>query len=150
MNEVTQILSELSEGNRQNAASLLPLVYDELRRLANQKMAMEVPGQTLSATGLVHEAFLRLVGRSDEARWESRVHFFRVAAEAMRRILIDRAARNKRSNVVGNADASNSLTKSWPKASNSANSSNWTRRCRNWSKRIPVSPNSSSCGSLSD
>ncbi len=95
MNEVTQILNEIGDGNRQNAAQLLPLVYEELRRLANRKMAHEAAGQTLSATGLVHEAFMRLVGAGDEARWESRVHFFRAAAEAMRRILIDRARKKQ-------------------------------------------------------
>jgi RNA polymerase sigma factor (TIGR02999 family) len=91
MSNVTQILNEIVEGNQHNAAQLLPLVYDDLRRLANQKMAREAAGQTLSATGLVHEAFLRLAGSGDMPRWESRVHFFRAAAEAMRRILIDRA-----------------------------------------------------------
>ncbi len=90
MSNVTQILNEIVEGNQHNAAQLLPLVYDDLRRLANQKMAREAAGQTLSATGLVHEAFLRLAGSGDMPRWESRVHFFRAAAEAMRRILIDR------------------------------------------------------------
>ncbi len=95
MNEVTQILNELGNGNRHNAANLLPLVYDELRRLANRKMAMEAAGQTLSSTGLVHEAFMRLAGGGDVPRWESRVHFFRAAAEAMRRILIDRARKKQ-------------------------------------------------------
>lgn len=95
MNDVTQILNEIGTGNRQNAANLLPLVYDELRRLAKQKMAQEVAGNTLSATALVHEAFLKLAGHHDSARWESQAHFFRAAAEAMRRILIDRA-RSKR------------------------------------------------------
>ena len=95
MNEVTQILNELGDGNQQNAANLLPLVYEELRRLANRKMAMEAAGQTLSSTGLVHEAFMRLAGGGDAPRWESRVHFFRAAAEAMRRILIDRARKKQ-------------------------------------------------------
>ncbi len=95
MNDVTQILNELGEGNRQNAANLLPLVYEELRQLANRKMAQESAGQTISATGLVHEAFMRLAGGGDVPRWESRVHFFRAAAEAMRRILIDRARKKQ-------------------------------------------------------
>ncbi len=95
MNDVTEIPKELDSGNRQNAASLLPLVYEELRRMANVQMAHEAVGNTLSPTGLVHEAFIRLTGREDPARWESRSHFFRAAAEAMRRILIDRA-RSKR------------------------------------------------------
>ncbi|MBX3416450.1 MAG: sigma-70 family RNA polymerase sigma factor [Pirellulaceae bacterium] len=91
MNEVTQVLNEIGTGGRQNAASLLPLVYEELKRMANQKMADEAAGNTLSATALVHEAYLKLAGHDDQVRWESRVHFFRAAAEAMRRILIDRA-----------------------------------------------------------
>lgn len=95
MNEVTQILNELGTGNRQNAASLLPLVYDELRRMADRQMSHEASGNTLSPTGLVHEAFLKLAAKEDQARWESRVHFFRAAAEAMRRILIDRARSKK-------------------------------------------------------
>ena len=95
MNDVTQILNELGDGNRQNAANLLPLVYEELRQLANRKMANEAAGQTLSATGLVHEAFMRLAGGGDVPRWESRVHFFRAAAEAMRRILIDTARKKQ-------------------------------------------------------
>lgn len=100
MNEVTQILNELVDGQRQNAAQLLPLVYEELRQLANRKIANEAAGQTLSATGLVHEAYIRLAGGGDVARWENRVHFFRAAAESMRRILIDRA-RNKQSRKRG-------------------------------------------------
>jgi RNA polymerase sigma factor (TIGR02999 family) len=95
MKEVTQILNEIGNGNRHNAASLLPLVYDELRRMADRQMSHEASGNTLSPTGLVHEAFLRLATKEDQARWESRVHFFRAAAEAMRRILIDRARSKK-------------------------------------------------------
>ncbi len=96
MNNVTQILNELSGGDRQNAANLLPLVYEELRRLASQKLGMETPGQTLSATGLVHEAFMRLAAGGDAPRWEGRVHFYRAASVAMRRILIDRARTKQR------------------------------------------------------
>lgn len=95
MKEVTQILNEIGNGNRHNAARLLPLVYDELRRMADRQMSHEASGNTLSPTGLVHEAFLRLAAKEDQARWESRVHFFRAAAEAMRRILIDRARSKK-------------------------------------------------------
>src|SRR5215471_6555864 len=95
MNEVTQILSAIEQGDPHAAKQLLPLVYDELRRLAAQKLAQEKPGQTLQATALVHEAYLRLVGSGEaegsEQRWDSRGHFFAAAAEAMRRILIDRA-----------------------------------------------------------
>jgi RNA polymerase sigma factor (TIGR02999 family) len=91
MSDVTRILSAIEQGDPQAAEQLLPLVYDELRQLAAQKLTQEKPGQTLQATALVHEAYLRLVD-SDEARtWDSRGHFFAAAAEAMRRILINRA-----------------------------------------------------------
>ena len=94
MSEVTRILSAIEQGDPRAAEQLLPLVYDELRRLAAQKLARETPGQTLQATALVHEAYLRLVGDPSEATapaWNSRAHFFAAAAEAMRRILIERA-----------------------------------------------------------
>jgi RNA polymerase sigma factor (TIGR02999 family) len=91
MTDVTHILHAIEGGDPQAAEQLLPLVYDELRRLAAQRLAQEKPGQTLSATALVHEAYLRLVGPGDEPRWNSRGHFFAAAAEAMRRILINRA-----------------------------------------------------------
>jgi RNA polymerase sigma factor (TIGR02999 family) len=88
MSDVTRILSAIEQGDPQAAAQLLPLVYDELRKLAGQKLAQEKPGQTLDATALVHEAYLHLVG---EKQFANRRHFFAAAAEAMRRILIDRA-----------------------------------------------------------
>jgi RNA polymerase sigma factor (TIGR02999 family) len=100
MNEVTQILNALSEGDRRAAEQLLPLVYEELRRLASQKMAQEKPGQTIQATGLVHEAYLRLVDVNQAQEWNSRNHFFAAAAEAMRRILVEEA-RRKRSEKRG-------------------------------------------------
>jgi RNA polymerase sigma factor (TIGR02999 family) len=93
MNEVTRILSAIEQGDAHAAEQLLPLVYDELRRLAAQKLAHEKPGQTLDATALVHEAYLRLVGTDPEQPWNSRGHFFAAAAEAMRRILVDVARR---------------------------------------------------------
>ncbi len=93
MNEVTRLLSDLAHGDPHAADQLLPLVYDELRQLAAQKLAHEKPGQTLQPTALVHEAYLRLVGEEDEPHWDSRGHFFAAAAEAMRRILIDGARR---------------------------------------------------------
>jgi RNA polymerase sigma factor (TIGR02999 family) len=98
MHEITGILTAIEQGNPQAAGRLLPLVYDELRRLAAQKMALEKPGQTLSATALVHEAYLRLVDMdaAQAQNWNSRGHFFAAAAEAMRRILVERA-REKRS-----------------------------------------------------
>ncbi len=94
MTGVTQILQRAEQGDPQAAAELLPLVYDELRKLAGQKLARETPGQTLQATALVHEAWLRL-GGDDQPAWQNRAHFFAAAAEAMRRVLIDRARRRK-------------------------------------------------------
>jgi RNA polymerase sigma factor (TIGR02999 family) len=96
MNDVTRILSAIEQGDLQAAEQLLPLVYEELRTLAKQKMAHENPGQTLQATALVHEAYLRLVDRDKIQGWDSRGHFFAAAAEAMRRILIENARRKKR------------------------------------------------------
>src|SRR5262245_58789842 len=98
MSDVTQLLQKIETGDPSAAADLLPLVYDELRRLAAAQMASEKPGLTLDATALVHEAFLRLVGDQDFA---DRRHFFRVAAEAMRRILIDQARQKRRTKRGG-------------------------------------------------
>jgi RNA polymerase sigma factor (TIGR02999 family) len=95
MSEVTSILSAIAQGDPHAAAQLLPLVYDELRHLAAQKLAQEVPGQTLQATALVHEAYLRLVDVEQAQHWNSRGHFFAAAAEAMRRILVDNARRKQ-------------------------------------------------------
>lgn len=92
---VTELLQSLSDGDERAAEALLPQVYDELRRLARARMAHERPGQTLQPTALVHEAYLRLVGRSDPG-WNGRSHFFGAAAEAMRRILVERARRRRR------------------------------------------------------
>ena len=91
MNEVTRILSGIEAGDPHAAEQLLPLVYDELRKLAAQKLAQEKPGQTLEATALVHEAYVRLVDTGQVPHWNSRGHFFAAAAEAMRRILVDQA-----------------------------------------------------------
>ena len=96
MADVTQILNAIEQGDPRAAAELLPLVYHELRKLAAAQMAREQPGQTLDATALVHEAYLRLVGPADEKRWENRSHFFGAAAEAMRRILVENARRRGR------------------------------------------------------
>src|SRR5438046_2396323 len=95
MSDVTQILSAIEQGDPHAAEQLLPLVYDELRRLAAQKLAQEKPGQTLQATALVHEAYLRLVDVDQAQHWDSRGHFFAAAAEAMRRILVDNARRKQ-------------------------------------------------------
>ncbi|HEV2971718.1 MAG TPA: ECF-type sigma factor [Pirellulales bacterium] len=96
MNEVTRILSAVEQGDPQAAEQLLPLVYNELRKLAAQRLAQEKPGQTLQATALVHDAYLRLVGGDATQHWNSRGHFFAAAAEAMRRILIDKARKKQR------------------------------------------------------
>src|ERR1700676_4107544 len=96
MSEVTQILSAIQQGDPHAAEQLLPLVYEELRKLAAQKLAQEAPGQTLQATALVHEAYLRLVEPADAACWDHRGHFFPPAAEAMRRILVNHARDRKR------------------------------------------------------
>lgn len=95
MNEMTRILAAIEQGDAGAADKLLPLVYDQLRCLADQKMSKEPPGQTLQPTALVHEAYIRLVG-SDNRQWSGRTHFFAAAAEAMRRILIDNARRKQR------------------------------------------------------
>jgi RNA polymerase sigma factor (TIGR02999 family) len=96
MSDVTRILSDIEQGDPHAAAQLLPLVYDELRNLAAQRLAQEKPGQTLQATALVHEAYLRLVDGDRAQHWNSRRHFFAAAAEAMRRILVETARRKSR------------------------------------------------------
>jgi RNA polymerase sigma factor (TIGR02999 family) len=104
MTDVTQILSEIEHGDPGAAEQLLPLVYAELRQLAAQKLTQEKPGQTLQATALVHEVYLRLLGPSEQTdpKWENRGHFFAAAAEAMRRILVDNARRKK--SIKGGGD----------------------------------------------
>jgi RNA polymerase sigma factor (TIGR02999 family) len=107
MNDVTRILSAIEDGDPRAAEHLLPLVYEELRKLAAAKLSQEKPGQTLQATALVHEAYLRLVDRTAEQQWDCRGHFFAAAAEAMRRILVDRArekGREKRGGKVKKID----------------------------------------------
>src|SRR5438270_8112474 len=96
MGDVTRVLADIERGDPRAAEQLLPLVYDELRKLAAQKLAQENPGQTLQATALVHEAYLRLVNVGQAQHWNSRGHFFAAAAEAMRRILVDQARRKRR------------------------------------------------------
>ena len=108
MKGATDILSAIEQGDPTAAEELLPLVYDELRKLAAQKLAQEKPGQTLQATALVHEAYLRLVDTKKLQRWESRGHFFAAAAEAMRRILVDET-RRKRSRKRGGLLAKHDL-----------------------------------------
>jgi RNA polymerase sigma factor (TIGR02999 family) len=103
MNDVTRILSAIERGDSRASEELLPLVYDELRKLAAQRLARERPGQTLQATALVYEAYLRLVDTEEARQWNSRGHFFAAAAEAMRRILID-SARRERAEKRGRGD----------------------------------------------
>ena len=104
MSEATQLLNSIEAGDRDASAQLLPLVYDELRRLAAQRLAQEKPGQTLEPTALVHEAYLRLVGPPGGRRWNGRNHFFAAAAEAMRRILVEQARRRQAEKRGGQAN----------------------------------------------
>ena len=114
MHEVTRILSAIEQGDPQAAEQLLPLVYDELRRLAAEKMAQEKPGQTLQATALVHEAYIRLVDVEKAQHWNSRGHFFAAAAEAMRRILVERARRKRTAKHGGGRARGRAWTRRWP------------------------------------
>jgi RNA polymerase sigma factor (TIGR02999 family) len=116
MNEVTRILADLESGDVRAAGLLLPLVYDELRKLAARRMADERPGHTLDATSLVHESYLRLVGSEDAPRWNNRGHFFAAAAEAMRRILVENARRKGRLKRGGNQHQRVDLSKIEPEA----------------------------------
>src|SRR5687767_3198873 len=102
MSDVTRILSQIESGDPSAADQLLPLVYVELRKLAAAKLAQEKPGQTLQATALVHEAYLRLVGSEADQSWDNRRHFFAAAAESMRQILVNNAIRKKRPKHGGN------------------------------------------------
>ena len=104
MNDVTRILSAIEQGDPRASEELLPLVYRELRRLAKQRLAQEKPGQTLQATALVHEAYLRLVDSEGAQPWNSRGHFFAAAAEAMRRILVEKARRKRAEKHGGQFD----------------------------------------------
>jgi len=102
MLDVTQILSQIESGDSSAADQLLPLIYDELRKLASAKLLGEKPGQTLQATALVHEAYLRILGNGSDQGWDSRGHFFAAAAESMRRILVDRAREKNAQKRGGN------------------------------------------------
>jgi RNA polymerase sigma factor (TIGR02999 family) len=104
MNEITRILSTLEQGDSLESEQLLPLVYDELRKLAASRLRQEKPGQTLQATALVHEAYLRLVGPDESRSWANRAHFFAAAAEAMRRILVEGARRKQSEKRGGSLD----------------------------------------------
>jgi RNA polymerase sigma factor (TIGR02999 family) len=104
MSKITRILSSLEQGDPLESERLLPLVYDELRKLAASRLRQEKPGQTLQATALVHEAYLRLVGPEESPRWANRAHFFAAAAEAMRRILVEEARRKQSEKRGGSLD----------------------------------------------
>ncbi len=145
MNEVTRILSAVEQGDPGAAEQLLPLVYDELRKLAAHKLAREKAGQTLEATALVHEAYLRMVGPGDDRRWDHRGHFFAAAAEAMRRILVENA-RRKRCTKHGGGLARQDLDDIQLAAPGSAKiSRRWTKRSTGSPRRTRSRPTSSSC-----
>jgi RNA polymerase sigma factor (TIGR02999 family) len=145
MSEVTRILGDIERGEQHAAEQLLPLVYEELRRLALEKMAHEKPGQTLQATALVHEAYLRLVDTERARHWDSRGHFFVAAAEAMRRILVENARRKRRIKHGGGVRrveldddipvGQEPVEDCWPSI----------LPCKNWPVRTRERPSSSSC-----
>ncbi len=128
MSAVTQILCAIHQGDPHAAEQLLPLVYDELRRLAAVKMAQEAPGQTLQATALVHDAYVRLVDVDHVQHWNSRGHFFAAAAEAMRRILVEQARRKQADKHGGGRLRSTFPTTSPALRPAPTTSSRWTRR----------------------
>ena len=136
MHEVAQILSAIEHGDRQAAEQLLPLVYDELRRLAARKLAHESPGHTLQATALVHEAYLRLVGGDPDRQWDGRGHFFAAAAEAMRRILVEAARRKSRQKRGGGLAGSTSPTRRLPTRTTTSSPS--TTPSTGWPSEDPV------------
>ena len=128
MTEVTRILSAIEQGDPRAAEQLLPLVYDELRKLAARRLAREKPGLTLQATALVHEAYLRLVGGRREDGWDNRGHFFAAAAEAMRRILVENARRKRREKHGGGRLRVDLDEAPWSAGCRPRNSWPWTRR----------------------
>ena len=130
MNDVTLILSAIERGDPVAADKLLPLVYEELRKLAAHRLAQEKPGQTLQATALVHEAYVRLVGKAgdgDEPRWDGRAHFFAAAAEAMRRILVDRGDETEAGSTAVALSAASWRRTRLPSRNAPKTSSTWTR-----------------------
>ena len=148
MTDVTQILSEIEHGDPAAAERLLPLVYDELRKLAAAKLAHEKPGQTLQATALVHEAYLQLVDGEKAQHWNSRGHFFAAAAESMRRILVDLARRKQRPKHGGDRqrvelDDVGCLTDERP-----TSCCRLTQHSKSWRRNHQKRPNWSSCDTL--
>jgi RNA polymerase sigma factor (TIGR02999 family) len=152
MSEVTRVLSAIEHGDAHAAEQLLPLVYDELRKLAAQRLASEAPGQTLQTTALVHEAYVRLVGKAGDKsaagqQWDGRRHFFAAAAEVMRRVLIDRARDKGRSKRGGGWKRLplDHIDVSWPNLPRIC--WRWTRPCKNWPRKSRFVPNWSSSAS---
>ncbi len=148
MPQVTSILSAIEQGDGRAAEELLPLVYEELRHLAAQKLAGERPGQTLDATALVHEAYIRLVDVDQAQHWNSRGHFFAAAAEAMRRILVDRADRSRPPNAAEAGTASTCRTTNRPRWIVTRNCWPWTKCWPNSNNGIPRKRNSSNSATL--
>ncbi len=146
MSEVTRILSAIEQGDPGASEQLLPLVYDELRTLAAQKLAQEAPGQTLQATALVQEAYVRLVDVEHAQQWNSRGHSIAAAAEAMRRILVEQARRKKRLKHGGEHRRVD-LDASCLVAADPPTSKRWTRRCAAWKRPMPRRPAWSSSAS---
>ena len=128
MGDLTRILCDIEKGDQYAANQLLPLVYDDLRKLAARKVASEKPGQTLQATALVHEAYLRLIGPGDKPTWEGRRHFFAAAAEAMRRILIEKARRKQGLSKVANSTGLMSISTRSPSMEHRSTCLPWTKR----------------------
>ena len=143
MSDVTEILCAIEQGNLRAAEQLLPLVYDELRKLAAAKMAQERPDQTLQATALVHEAYVRLVGLDKVQHWDSRSHFFAAAAEAMRRILIENVRRKSRHKHGGQNHRVEFVDVAARRPMNACSHS--MRRSLAWRRKIRRSPGSWNC-----
>ena len=140
MSDVTQILRQIDAGDPSAADQLLPLVYDELRKLAAARMARESPDHTLQPTALVHEAYVRLVKDCDQ-QWDDRGHFFAAAAEAMRRILVEGPGEKARPSVVPNSHVLKSMTSPIRTVLDSSTCCRWTTRCERLSNTIPSQPN---------
>ena len=140
--DANRILDVIQQGDRRAAADLLPLVYQELRELARRRLAREAPGQTLQATALVHEAYLRLVGPKDGPKWADRGHFLCAAAEAMRRILIEAHRRKHAQKRGGARRARRSTPTSFPRPARPTTCSRWTRRSAASPSTIPPRPSS--------
>ncbi len=146
MSDVTRVLSAIEQGDPGAAEQLLPLVYEEVRKLAAQRLARESPGQTLQATALVHEAYLRRSIPNDAKPWNGRRHFFGAAAEAMRRILVENWLAGKPCpNTAGNGCERNFRNRSWSHQLSQKTFWPSTKPCLNWLRQTPLPPSSSNC-----